>query len=264
MTGSLSTARLGDIDVTYADSGNGPALVLVHGLAEDHKSWSAQLGLPGFRTYAYDLRGHGGTSLGTADGSLAQLAGDLANFLRAVSGPAICAGFSLGGTVVLATAAQQPQLVRGAVVLGTSTVVGRAAAEFYAERISRVGNARRLAEALRDDTAAAITEPDADIEAITARRVTAIGEGRGYANAARAMAALARDPLTPHLSGIQCPVDVIGAERDTFCPRKAAEIMLAALPDAGYREIPAAGHLMNVDNPAAVTANLLEAAERMK
>ncbi len=264
MTTYLGTARLGDIDVAYADSGSGPALVLVHGLAEDHRTWDAQQDLPGLHTYAYDLRGHGGTSLGDADGSLAQLSDDLVNFLRGVSGPAICAGFSLGGTVVLSAAAEEPELVLGAIVLGTSTVVGRAAAEFYAERISRVGDPQRVAEALREDTAPAVTDPAADVDAITARRVAAVGNGLGYANAARAMATLREQPLTPRLAAIGCPVAVIGASDDSFCPRKAADIMLAALPCATYSEIPGAGHLMNVDNPSAVTSHLLAAVEGMK
>jgi pimeloyl-ACP methyl ester carboxylesterase len=53
-------------------------------------------------------------------------------------------------------------------------------------------------------------------------------------------------------------VDVIGGERDTFCPKKAADIMLAALPDATYRELPASGHLMSVDAPERLAETLRE------
>lgn len=263
MTMTGSPVRLGDIEVSYAESGQGPALVLVHGLAEDHHSWGPQSELAQRHTYAYDLRGHGGSSLGNADGSLTQLTGDLLNFLREVSGPAICAGFSLGGTVVLSAAARAPELVRGAIVLGTSTVVGRSAVGFYQERIGRVGDPERVAEALREDTVAAVTRPDADVEAITAQRVAAVGDGRGYANAATAMATLREQPLTPWLTDIRCPVAVIGASADSFCPRKAADIILDAMPGATYHEVPDSGHLMNIDNPPAVTANLLAAVERM-
>lgn len=276
------TVRLRDIDVHYrvhdrecgaAGGGDVPAVVFVHGLGEDHTSWARQQRdlTASHRTYTYDLRGHGGSGLGDADGSLGQLRDDLIAFLREVSGPAVCVGFSLGGTVVLSAAAKEPGLVTRAVVLGTSTVVGRAAAEYYAERIGRVrsGDPQRIAEALREDTAAALAqkhdegpgeEPD-EVAAVTAQRVKAIGDGRGYANAARAMAGLRDQPLTPALADIRCPVDVIGAERDGFCPRKAADILLAGLKEnphitATYREIPGAGHLMNVDQPAAVTEQL--------
>jgi pimeloyl-ACP methyl ester carboxylesterase len=47
---------------------------------------------------------------------------------------------------------------------------------------------------------------------------------------------------------------VVGATGDAFCPAKAAAILTDALPDVIYHEIRDAGHLMNIDNPAAVTA----------
>ncbi len=104
------TVRLNDIDVHYREAGSGPAAVLIHGLAEDHRSWSGvQQELSDVHSYAYDLRGHGQTSLGEPKGTLAQLGGDLIAFLETVSGPAQCVGFSLGGTVVLWAAAQRPK-----------------------------------------------------------------------------------------------------------------------------------------------------------
>ncbi len=81
--------RLGDIEVGYSAHGAGTPVVLVHGLAEDRGSWAAvQEGMPDFHTFAYDLRGHGQTELGNADGTLAQLGGDLIGFLESVTGPA--------------------------------------------------------------------------------------------------------------------------------------------------------------------------------
>ncbi|MER7395290.1 alpha/beta hydrolase [Streptomyces sp. NPDC000151] len=272
------SVRVNGIDVRYRVAGDGPAVVLVHGLGEDGGVWERQQrAVAGWRTYAYDLRGHGGSGVGAAEGSLDQLRDDLLEFLRRVSGPAVCVGFSLGGAIVLAAAAVAPGLVTGAVVFGTSTVVGRAAVEFYEERIRlvRAGDRERLAAVMRADTAAALhgaeaeadVDADVDVDAVTARRMAAIGDGAGYANAAAAMAGLRERPLTPALAAITCPVVVVGAERDAFCPRKAAEIMLDGLKGAAgevrYEEIPAAGHLMNAVQPAAVTARLTAALESM-
>ena len=60
--------RLGDIEVGYTERGAGPPVVMVHGLAEDRRSWAlAQERLAAdYRTLAYDLRGHGETAVGTA------------------------------------------------------------------------------------------------------------------------------------------------------------------------------------------------------
>ena len=60
-------------------------------------------------------------------------------------------------------------------------------------------------------------------------------------------------PLTPLLGAIRCPVLVVGAEHDRFCPAKAQRLLREALPDCRQVELPGVGHLMNVENPAAVT-----------
>jgi pimeloyl-ACP methyl ester carboxylesterase len=261
-----ATRRLGDIVVAWTECGSGRPVVLVHGLAEDRRTWvRQQQALDGLHTFAYDLRGHGDSSLGDADGSLAQLGGDLVRFLEEVTGPAAVVGFSLGGAIALWAAAERADLVDGLVVLGTSSVVGRGAIGFYEDRIAKAGDpaSQAFRDAVRDDTEAGLDRlPDESfggLAGVVDARLRAVGDGRGYVNAARAMAALNAEPLTPRLGEIAQHVDVVGAAKDAFCPPKAAAIITDALTDATYHEIPDAGHLMNVDNPAAVTTVLRHA-----
>ena len=249
-----------DIEVAWTESGNGEPVVFVHGLAESRQSWAAQqLALTGCRTFAYDVRGHGDTTVGEGAGTAQQLSDDLVGFLENVTGPAVCVGYSMGGTIVLGAAAMRPELVTRAIVLGTSSVVGRGAAEFFMGRIALVetGSRAEFAVALGEDTALAISNPEVDVEEVTARRLAAVGDGRGYVNAARAMAGINLNPLTDTLAEVKTHVDVVGGEFDTFCPRKAADLLMAGLPDSTYWEIAGVGHLMNVDNPKEVT-RLLE------
>lgn len=253
----MSIVTLGDIEVAYTEAGTGKPVVFVHGLAEDRATWAVQQrDLPEVRTFAYDLRGHGGSTLGAADATLDQLGGDLVAFLEQVSGPAAVVGFSLGGTVALWAAAARPDLVTVAIVLGTSSVVGRAAADFYARRIAQAADTSspEFRTALREDSAAAVALAHDRLDDVVAARLAAVGDGRGYANAARAMAGLKQTPLTPRLAEVRVPVTVVGASGDTFCPAKAAAIITDALTDVTYHEIPDAGHLMNIDKPGAVTA----------
>ena len=231
-------------------------MVFVHGLAESRHTWAAQQNdIRDFTTFAYDLRGHGDTTVGAGVGTAEQLSDYLVRFLEDVTGPAICVGFSLGGTVVLGAAASAPQLVRRAVVLGTSSIVGRSAAQFFEGRIAQLerGVTDEFRVALRSDTASAITNPDIDVDAVTARRLAAVGAGDGYINAARAMARVNAFPLTDVLARVSMHVDVVGATNDTFCPRKAADLLMQGLPDATYWELDGPGHLMNVDDPTQVT-----------
>ena len=259
--------RLADIDVGYTRIGEGPPAVMVHGLAEDRSSWAdVQRRLSDFTTYAYDLRGHGETDLGEAEGTLEQLGGDLIAFLEALTGPADCIGYSLGGTVVLWVASRRPDLVTRATVAGTSTVVGRRAVGFFHDRIETLrSDFPAFAGLLREDTRQQLAVAGDQLEEVAARRLKAVGTGGGYVNAARAMAKLNEEPLTQMLPGITCPVHVIGGEADAFCPRKAADIMMAALRRGTYREVARAGHLMSVDRPdayAQAIRNALESSAR--
>ena len=253
----MTTVTLGDIEVAYDDAGAGAPVVLVHGLAEGRGAWRVQQrDLTDVHTFAYDLLVHGDTTLGQADATLAQLGGDLIAFLDKVTGPATVVGFSLGGTVALWAAAERPDLVTQVIVLGPSSVVGRAAVGFYDRRIGQAADtsSAEFHTALREDTAAALAVAHDRLDEVVTARLAAVGDGHGYRNAARAMARLNAAPLTPRLAAVQAHVDVVGASQDAFCPAKAATIITDALRDASYHEIPNAGHLMNIDDPDAVTA----------
>lgn len=257
----MSQVTINDIDVTYSVKGSGDPVIFIHGLAEDHHTWHAQQhALNQFRSFAYDLRGHGLTSIGQCNGTLAQLGNDLLAFIEKVTGPAVVVGFSLGGSIALWAAAERPDLVKRSVVLGTSSVVGSAAMQFYEDRIAKAADTGSAAfkEAVRADTAAGLFRARAHgfLDQLVAARLTAVGDGLGYINAARAMMRLNVEPLTPRLSLIKTPVVVIGAEHDKFCPQKAASIILEALPEAEFLALSDAGHLMNVDNPDAVVEAL--------
>ena len=249
----MNTVELGDITVNYSRRGSGPPVVLLHGLAEDHRSWDGVADhLRGFTVYALDLRGHGRTTAGEGTGTLAQLSGDLDAFLRNVTGPAAVVGYSLGGTIGLGAATQPATLIGHLIAIATSSVVGSAAADFFTGRIAQLeaGDTTGFAAGLRDDTAAQIVTPS-DVDEVTARRVAAVGDGRGYINAARAMIGIRSEPLSPLLGNIEIPVDVIGASDDVFCPRRASDIIVERVAGSRYHEIAGAGHLISVDQPDA-------------
>ncbi len=256
---STQVQRIGDIDVCFRSEGEGRPVVLVHGIGQDHRSWAPQFTatIAGHRLVAYDVRGHGGSSVGNGQGTLGQLADDLIRFLEAVTGPAICVGFSLGGTIVLCAAANRPDLVRGIVAMATSSVVGKSAVPFYRDRIELVGRGdiEAVREMVRQDTVnKAAHRADVDIAAQVLERMEAMADGRGYLNAAKAMLRMASEPLQPLLGQVRCPVAIVSGERDQVCPRRAAEIIREALPQASFEEIAGVGHMMNVENPSAVTS----------
>ena len=100
-----------DVTIDYYAAGDGPLLVLVHGITESRRMWDPlfpKFLQEGYRVALVDLRGHGDSSqVGPYD--LATMATDLGLVLAAEgSDDALLVGHSLGGAVVSAHASGGP------------------------------------------------------------------------------------------------------------------------------------------------------------
>lgn len=119
-------SRTVDLDgpVHYADfGGEGPPMVLVHGLAGSHLNWAA-VG-PAFaqryRVLALDLAGFGRTPLGRRKSTLAANARLLGRFIEQVAeAPVTLVGNSMGGLLSVMAAAAAPHRVRALVLVDAS------------------------------------------------------------------------------------------------------------------------------------------------
>ncbi|HLQ61290.1 MAG TPA: alpha/beta fold hydrolase [Candidatus Acidoferrales bacterium] len=252
-------ARCADLEVSFHDLGRGEPLVLVHGLADDHRGWRRALPELALRhrVLLYDLRGHGETTLGQADGTLRQLGEDLRELLDALKiETAAVAGFSLGGTVAMRFALDHPERVRRLLLVATSSRVGRAAADWYRERIA-LAEQQRLAPALEEDTRQQFEAAPQHFAGHWLMRSQSTADPRGYANACRAMAALLEQPLDPELPRLKAPTLIVAAELDRQCPVRAAEIIQAGVLHARLEVIPACGHQIPVEQPERLSELML-------
>jgi pimeloyl-ACP methyl ester carboxylesterase len=99
--------------------GDGPAALLLHGLAGHAGEWAqtASWLIARCRVVAYDARGHGHSDRTPADVSREAHVADAAFVIEALGlAPAIVIGQSLGGHTALLLAAERPELVRGLVL----------------------------------------------------------------------------------------------------------------------------------------------------
>ena len=108
------------VKLAVSVDGEGPAVVLLHGLTATHRyvvMGSKALPRAGFQTVAYDARGHGASS--PAPGySYAALADDLGAALDALGlDRAVLAGASMGAHTLLRFALEAPTRVAGLVVI---------------------------------------------------------------------------------------------------------------------------------------------------
>lgn len=250
--------RANGIAMRHWEIGEGDPVVLIHGLADDHRAWRRVIGrlMLDRRVIAYNLRGHGGTELGDADGTLVQLAADLLSLCDALelSRP-VLAGFSLGGTIAMRAALDAPDKVGPIALIATSSRVGCAARGWYAKRARLVdaGDAS-LRATLDADTAEVYRVHPEEVEAGLRIRRSATADPRGYANACRAMAGLGEQPLDDELGAIVAPTVVLAGELDQHCPPRAAEIIAAGIAGSRLEVLAGCGHPLPIEAPDRVAA----------
>ncbi len=225
--------------------------VLIHGLSEERHAWSRQQAFlaQSMRVISYDVRGFGASPVGAGNGTVEQMADDLAQILSShASGAAWLIGFSMGGVIAQRFALDFPELTAGLVLIASSCTVGRAGQEFFRDRMQQVraGGLDALREINGGDARGCFSMGDENLIAEYKRlRVDAVRDAAGYLNAGRAMARLAEQPMVQDLGKIDCPTLVIAGQHDPYCPPLASEKIVAAIPGARLEVIPGAGHCLH-------------------
>lgn len=258
--------RSRDVQLVCADLGRGEPVLLIHGIGDDHRSWHRVVrGLArDHRTLAYDVRGFGASSVGDADGTLAQLGDDAIAVLDALGlERAHLVGFSMGGTIAMRAALDHHERVGALVLVATSSRVGREARDRYVEladlalrdpaafRVRLEADVRRAYEAYPDEVG--------DVLRI---RIGASADTRGYANAARAMASLHDAPLDAELSRIAAPTLVVAGELDPACGPRAAAILTRGIAHADLELMTGVPHGIPVLRPDALAELIRRAVVR--
>jgi len=114
-----------DAELHYDDIGEGPPVVLVHGVTSTGSlEWRGVVGTlaDDYRCITPDLRGHGRSGLGTAPLTIATLSGDLLALVEdlELKQPHLV-GFSMGSHTVLRAVLAQPDLPASVTFIGYSS-----------------------------------------------------------------------------------------------------------------------------------------------
>jgi len=251
----MKTVPVSGTEFGCVERGDGPPILLVHGFPLDHRMWDG-LDLPG-RIIAPDLSGFGRSPVRGETVTMEQFADDLAGLLDGlgVREPVVFCGLSMGGYIALHFWKKYAERLRGLILCDTRAAADApetaAARRIMADRVLREGPAP-LVEAMLPRLVAETTRrrrPDM-VEAL--RRVMTGTDRRGIAAAARGMAE--RPDMTGVLGQIRCPTLAIVGSEDISTPPSEMRVMAAAIPGAALVEIPGAGHLAPLENPAAVSA----------
>lgn len=260
-----------DGTIAYDISGDGPLVVLAHGMGDSRHSYRfivPGLVAAGYRVANVDIRGCGDSSATWSSYERADIARDLVAVVRHLGGPAVIVGQSISGGAATIAAATAPDVVAGIVELAPFTrkqsvdLVGILRNKRHRAgtlQLAKVMTSGSLPGWLAYLDIAVPTKP-ADWAEERGRIETTLARPERMA-ALRAMTKTSPADAGARLGDVHCPVLVVegSADPDWAVPRAEGERILAELPD-GVGElavIDGAGHYPHTETPTEVLSLLV-------
>ena len=258
----LETVRRNGRAIAYRAAGEGPPLVLLHGIGSGSASWEAQFdGLsPRYRVIAWDTPGYGGSDPLPGERPSSAAYGDaVADLLDGLGLEKVhLLGHSLGGLIAAAFSARHPERL-------SSVALSDAAGGYLnsPEEI-RVGRLKARIEAMNTLGPAEVARkrarevlspsaPEETYEKVV--RVQSRLRPDGYAQAARM---LHNSDIFADAATIEVPALVMYGSEDTVTPEALGRDIAAAINGARYLTLEGLGHASYVEGPEAFNAALAD------
>jgi pimeloyl-ACP methyl ester carboxylesterase len=237
--------------------GDGPAALLLHGLAGYAGEWAETAAwlTDRCRVVALDARGHGMSERLPEDVSREAHVADAAFAVERLSlGPVVVVGQSLGGQTALLLAAERPDLVRG-LVMAEASPGGGGPPEAVEAEVAKLGEALRrwpVPFASREAAVRFFGGPSARAEAWAGgleRRDDGWWPRFDVAVMMRTLRDAAGRSYWEHWDRVSCPVLVVRSG-DGIIPEADARAMAERGGHATLVEVAGAGHDVHLDRPA--------------
>ncbi len=254
--------------VTVAGDSDAPSIVLVHGWTHARAAWGPVAGLlvdAGHRVVLYDQRGHGESTIGQDGVTIRRLGLDLRDVLRATeTRDAVLAGHSMGGMTVMSLAAHQPDEVAErarALVLVATAAHGLGRGRRLDTASGRILGSQLLTMAMAGAagprlTRGAVGRPEPTHLAALADLFAATPA----ATRRHCFHAMADMDLRPQLGTCHTPVTVVTGGRDQLTRHALGEAIASTIPGAQHISFPAAGHMIQWEEPEALARIIATAA----
>ncbi|GAB2929002.1 hypothetical protein GCM10027047_27150 [Rhodococcus aerolatus] len=239
-------------------TGDGPAVVLVHGLGGTTDVYQPQVdALAEHRTVLrYDLSGHGRSPQAGAP-SIAGWVDELLALLDAEGLDSVeLVAHSMGTLVATHLAATHPERVSKLVLLGAvrpQPDTAKAATRSRAATV-RAGGMAAVADTIVGAALSQETREGRPLSVALVRELLLGQDPEGYAGACEALAAATEADL----ASITVPVMLLTGEQDRVSPVGVNDELFGVFPSAQLHVLPGVGHWHSVEDPAAVTHRLVD------
>ena len=252
----MPTVSVGEIELDYERSGEGPPLLMIMGMSGTALHWGEpflEALRPHFEVIVYDHRGVGASSRLEGPLTIAQLAGDAAGLLDALDiESAHVLGISMGGMVAQELALAHGELVRtltlGCTFCGgadsvptTPAVLGRLAAGMQSGDRARA--VRTAWEVNVSQTMAAEGDAYERFTGIVAQRPVAVPVIMAQLQACAAHDTCARLPT------LTVPTLVIHGTEDEMLPVQNGQLIASLIPGSRLEVMEGVGHLFFWERP---------------
>lgn len=268
----VKTATVHGRCVSYMQAGEGPVLLLVHGIAGTCENWREVIEpLARHHTViAPDFPGHGGSDPGGGDYSIGALAAGLRDLLLSLGHErATVVGHSLGGGVAMQLSYQFPEMIERLVLVSSGGLgpevspVLRAAALPGADLFISVtaGAGQRIGSVLGRGLGAVGLRPGADLAEI-ARGYASLEDGPRRAAFLDTLRAVVGTGGQRVAAGDRLylaeavPVLIVWGARDSIIPVRHGEDAVQAIPGSRLEVFEDVGHLPQLEAPGRFIAAL--------
>ena len=229
------------------ETGRGPALLCIHGAADNHHVYDPLLdALSGHECYALNLPGRAQTD-GPPAGTVAEMASFFSAFVESeVKGGYVVVGHSLGGAVAIEHAlSRSAKRLRGIVLLATGARlrVHPMILQLF-ERLLQTGLLPQTPPGLYGPH----TDPALIAEASKRRELTPVETGHIDWHAANGFDRM------HDLEDIHVPALIIAGTHDPLTPPKYAEFMATKVPNSTLRLLDGAGHMLVMERALEVAS----------
>ena len=228
-------------------------LVLLPGLAGDAEMWRDQLhALAAWRPQVSDVHMRHPTLPEMAAALLARHPGRLA----------LC-GASMGGMLAMEAARQAPARIAGLALLGTTARPEDDEVRKLREKAIALFVQGRVAEVIEPNAAFAFHPRHAQDTALVGRYVDFVLRAGAQQLVRQNRAVIVRPDARAHLPAVRCPTLVMCGEDDQLTPLDRSREIAALVPGARLVAVPDCGHMLTMEQPSAVNAELVRWLEQV-